>query len=111
MDIKKEEFNATSFFSLKESIVYSENAIVSKKVLKKTTGNITLFAFDKDQELSEHTAPYDALVQVLEGTVRIRIDKNEFQLNEGLSIIMPANIPHAVYAINKFKMLLTMIKS
>ena len=111
MDIKKEEFNATSFFSLKESIVYSENAIVSKQVLKKTTGNITLFAFDKDQELSEHTAPYDALVQVLEGTVRIRIDKNEFQLNEGLSIIMPANIPHSVYAVQSFKMILTMIKS
>lgn len=111
MDIRKEEFSADNSFSLKESINYSENAIVSKLVIKKATGNITLFAFDKDQELSEHTAPYDALVQILEGMVRIHIDKKEYQLAEGLSIIMPANIPHAVYALKKFKMLLTMIKS
>ena len=107
----KEEFTNTGTFSFKDSVNYSDNAIVSKQIIKKSSGNITLFAFDKDQELSEHTAPFDALVQVLEGTVRIRIDKTEYQLNEGLSIIMPANIPHALYAIKKFKMLLTMIKS
>lgn len=111
MEKNKEEFNGNDPFSFKESISYSKNAIVSKQVLKKATGNITLFAFDKDQELSEHTAPYDALVQVLEGKVRIRIGKKEYQLNEGLSIVMPANIPHAVFATEKFKMLLTMIKS
>ncbi len=107
----KEEFASYGSFSFKDSVNYSDNAIVSKQIIKKSSGNITLFAFDKDQELSEHTAPFDALVQVLEGTVRIRIDKTEYQLNEGLSIIMPANIPHALYAIKKFKMLLTMIKS
>lgn len=111
MNNLKEEFFGANPFSFKDSVQYADNAIVSKQIIKKSTGNITLFAFDKDQELSEHTAPFDALVQVLEGTVRIRIDKNDFQLNEGSSIIMPANIPHAVYAIKKFKMLLTMIKS
>jgi len=111
MDIRKEEFSADNSFSLKESINYSENAIVSKLVIKKATGNITLFAFDKDQELSEHTAPYDALVQVLEGEVVITINKIEYLLPEGLSIMMPANIPHGLRAVKRFKMLLTMIKS
>jgi len=75
-----------------------------------STGNITLFAFDKDQKLSEHSAPFDAMVQCLEGKVEITIDKKPYSLTEGECIIMPANIPHAVYATEKFKMLLTMIK-
>jgi quercetin dioxygenase-like cupin family protein len=111
MDIKKDEFKRDDSFSFKDSISYSENAIVSKQVLKKDTGNITLFAFDKGQELSEHTAPYDALVQILEGEVKIAINKVEHHLSQGFSIIMPANIPHGLKAISKFKMLLTMIKS
>jgi quercetin dioxygenase-like cupin family protein len=111
MNNTKEDFTSIGSFSFKDSVNYSDNAIVSRQIIKKSSGNITLFAFDKDQELSEHTAPFDALVQVLEGTVRIRIDKEEYQLHEGLSIIMPANIPHALYAVKKFKMLLTMIKS
>lgn len=111
MNIRKEEFNTADVFSFKESIDYSANAIVSKQVIKKATGNITLFSFDRSQELSEHTAPFDALVQILEGEARISIDKKQYQLKEGSSIIMPANIPHAVYATDKFKMLLTMIKS
>jgi len=111
MNITKDEFPGVGTFSFRESISYSDNAVVSKQVLKKPTGNITLFAFDKDQELSEHTAPFDALVQVLEGTVRLRIDKKDYKISEGSSIIMPANIPHALFATEKFKMLLTMIKS
>lgn len=107
----KEEFNVARSFSFTESIEYSENAIVSKQVIKKPEGNISLFAFDKGQELGEHTAPFDALVQVLEGEARIRVDKMEFRLKEGLGIIMPANIPHSLYAKERFKMLLTMIKS
>jgi quercetin dioxygenase-like cupin family protein len=111
MNTNKEEFRKPGSFSFKDSISYSENAVVSKQVLKKTTGNITLFAFDKDQELSEHTAPFDALVQVLEGDVRITINNTDYMLSEGFSIIMPANSPHALYAVKRFKMLLTMIKS
>jgi quercetin dioxygenase-like cupin family protein len=93
-----------------DNIDYSENSIVSKRILEKKTGNISLFAFDKGQSLSEHTAPFDALVQVLEGTAEIQINKVAYKLNNGESIIMPANIPHAVNAAERFKMLLTMIK-
>ena len=89
---------------------YSANGIVSKRVLEKKTGNITLFAFDKGQKLSEHTAPFDAMVQVIEGEGEIMINGTSFLLQAGKSIIMPANIPHAVNALSKFKMLLTMIK-
>lgn len=111
MDKLKDEFREAGIFSFRESVSYSDNAIVSKQVIKKPAGNLTLFAFDKGQELSEHTAPFDALVQVLEGEVRIRIDKKEHNLKEGFSIIMPANVPHALFAKEKFKMLLTMIKA
>jgi len=91
-------------------VEYSSNGIVSKRVIEHKTGNITLFAFDKGQKLSEHTAPFDALVQVLEGEGEFIINGKSNLLREGQSIIMPANIPHAVNAVAKFKMLLTMIK-
>jgi quercetin dioxygenase-like cupin family protein len=91
-------------------VEYSADGIVSKRVLEKKTGNITLFAFDKGQMLSEHTAPFDAMAQMIEGKGEIIINGKSFLLDEGKSIIMPANIPHAVYAVEKFKMLLTMIK-
>ena len=91
-------------------VEYSTNGIVSKKVLEMKTGNITLFAFDEGQKLSEHIAPFDALAQIIEGKAEIIIQGKSFLLNEGKSIIMPANIPHAVNAVAKFKMLLTMIK-
>jgi len=92
------------------AINYSEKAIVSKKILTSTGGNISLFAFDKEEALSEHTAPFDALVQVLEGEVKIEIDGVAYVLVGGQSIIMPATIPHALSAITRFKMLLTMLK-
>jgi quercetin dioxygenase-like cupin family protein len=79
--------------------------------LQKDKGNVSLFAFDKDQKLSEHSAPFDALVQVIEGRAEIVINKKPFLLNAGQSIIMPANISHAVNAVERFKMLLIMIKS
>lgn len=91
-------------------ISYSEGAIVSKKIITNKGGNVSLFAFDKGQALSEHTAPFDALVQILDGKVEIIIDKKAFELQEGQSIVMPANIPHALKALDQFKMLLTMIK-
>ena len=91
-------------------VEYSANGIVSKRVLDKKTGNITLFAFDQGQKLSEHTAPFDAMVQILDGKGEIIINGKSNLLEKGQSIIMPANIPHAVNAAEKFKMLLTMIK-
>ena len=78
--------------------------------MEKRTGNVSLFAFDKGQSLSEHTAPFDAMVQVIEGKAEIIINNKPYILNAGESIIMPANNPHAVNAIEQFKMLLIMIK-
>ncbi|MCJ7583145.1 MAG: cupin domain-containing protein [Anaerolineales bacterium] len=92
-------------------IGYQEGAIVSRVILKAEAGNVTLFAFDAGQELSEHTAPFDALVHVLEGEAEIRISGQPFQLKTGEAILMPADQPHAVKAVNKFKMLLTMIRA
>lgn len=104
------KIDLSEVFEFTKKIEYSPSGIVSKKVIQKGTGNITLFAFDRGQELSEHSAPFDALVQVLEGEAMIIINKVEYLVKEGESIIMPANLPHAVKAKDKFKMLLTMIK-
>ena len=92
-------------------IDYANDSIVSKILLDKSVGTITLFAFDKGQKLSEHTAPYDAVVQVLDGKAQIKIKDETNELSEGQIIIMPANVPHAVNAGEKFKMLLTMIRA
>ncbi|MCC6568293.1 MAG: cupin domain-containing protein [Anaerolineales bacterium] len=89
---------------------YNEGSVVSRQITKADAGNVTLFAFDKEQELSEHTAPYDALAHVLDGEVEITLGGNPFHLKVGDAIIMPANIPHAVKALTRFKMLLTMIR-
>ena len=93
-----------------ELVVYNEGSVVSRQITKAEAGNITLFAFDKDQELSEHTAPFDALVHVLDGETEIRISGKPFHLKTGDAIIMPADEPHAVKALTRFKMLLTMIR-
>ena len=90
---------------------YQDGSIVSRAVIDKEVGTVTLFAFDKGQKLSPHSAPYDALLQVVEGTGLVIIDKKEFRLSATEAIIMPANIPHAVRAPEKFKMILTMIRS
>jgi quercetin dioxygenase-like cupin family protein len=105
--MKKMHSNILNFT---KDIEYAKEGIVSKRILEKTTGNVSLFAFDKDQRLSEHSAPFDALIQILDGKAEITINKVPFNLSTGESIIMPANIPHAVYATEQFKMLLTMIK-
>ena len=104
------EFEKSTVFNLAESVSYSDNATVSKMVLKKQTGNITLFAFDSGQSLSEHSAPFDAFVQVTEGRGRIIINGEPYDLSAGQFIVMPANIPHAVQAVEEFKMMLVMIK-
>jgi quercetin dioxygenase-like cupin family protein len=90
---------------------YQDAAVVSRQITKTDGGNITLFAFDKDQGLSEHTAPFDALVQILEGQAQVTISGKLFALKTGDAIIMPANEPHALTALQKFKMLLTMIRA
>ena len=92
-------------------IEYSADAVVSKTILDKSAGTITLFAFDKGQGLSEHTAPYDATVQILDGSAQITIDGKELAVSAGEIIIMPANVPHSLFAGEKFKMLLTMIRA
>lgn len=90
---------------------YQDGAIVSRILVKRDTGSVTLFAFGAGQELSEHTTPYDALVQVLDGEAAITIAGRPYRLTAGDTIIMPAHQPHAVKAVTAFKMLLTMIRS
>jgi quercetin dioxygenase-like cupin family protein len=92
-------------------IKYSDNSIVSKTIVDTPGGTITLFAFDKGQKLSEHTAPYDAVVQIIEGMAELTIAGKDITVPAGHVIIMPANVPHAVRAEEKFKMLLTMIRA
>jgi len=95
---------------LSEMATYQEGSVVSRQITKADAGNVTLFAFDEGQELSEHSAPFDALVHVLDGEGEIRISGTAFVLRGGEAIIMPANEPHAVKARKPFKMLLTMIR-
>ncbi len=101
----------SKIFSPAESVEYAANAVVSKTIIKKSTGTITLFAFDKDEGLSEHTAPFEAVVQILDGVAEIIIGGVPRTLQVGQSIILPAGIPHALKATEKFKMMLTMIRS
>lgn len=93
-----------------EMVNYQDGSVVSRQITKTDEGNVTLFAFDTDQGLSEHTAPYDALVHILEGEAEVTISGVPFQLSAGDAIIMPATEPHALKATRKFKMLLTMIR-
>jgi quercetin dioxygenase-like cupin family protein len=100
-----------TILTLKEDIEYSSGATVSKILSKNSNGSTTLFSFDKGQNLSEHTAPFDASVLILEGTCEISIGGESHLLSEGQWITMPANVPHALDAISPFKMLLIMIKA
>ena len=97
--------------NLAEMVNYQEGSVVSRQITKAESGNVTLFAFDINQGLSEHTAPFDALVHIIEGEAEVTISGIPFQLNTGDAIVMPANEPHALKAIQKFKMLLTMIRA
>ncbi len=98
-------------FNMVSSINYSDGSVVSKTIVDKKTGTLTLFAFDKDQGLSEHTAPYDAIVEIIDGKCEITIDGEPRTVSNGEMIIMPANHPHALRAVEKFKMILIMIKA
>lgn len=102
--------NKSEILHMAELVTYNEGSVVSRQITKAEAGNVTLFAFDKDQELSEHTAPFDALVHILDGEAEIKISGKPFHLKNGDAIIMPAGEPHAVRASTRFKMLLTMIR-
>ena len=102
---------ASQVARLSEMISYQLDSVVSRTIIDKKVGTITLFAFDSGQGLSEHTAPYDAFVFILDGEVEISISGKPIRLKEGEMTIMPANKPHALSALSKFKMLLVMIKS
>ena len=97
-------------FDLNENVEYAIKSVVSKTLLKKDTGNLTLFSFDQGEGLTEHTSPYDAVVYVLDGSAQIIIDGRPHTVKAGEMIIMPANIPHALQAEERFKMLLIMIR-
>lgn len=97
-------------FVLKDRIEYSKGSIVSQQITANPSGNLTLFAFDEGQQLSEHTSPFDAIVQILDGRAEIHVGQEVYQVKENEMLIIPANIPHALYAPSSFKMLLTMIK-
>ena len=98
-------------FKPADLIDYQEGSVVSRTIIEKKVGTVTLFAFDEKQGLSEHTAPFDALVYLLEGEAEVTISGKPFHLKGGEMLIMPANQPHALKATHKFKMLLTMIRS
>lgn len=108
--MENNEFKKSEIFNFQDKVEYSSGGIVSKQVIKTEKGNVSLFAFDKGESLSEHTAPFDAMVQLIEGMAKITIGGVDYELSEGNTIIMPANISHAVFALEKFKMVLTMIK-
>jgi quercetin dioxygenase-like cupin family protein len=105
------ESAAPTVMSLETLISYQEGSIVSRQIIKKETGNITLFAFAVGQGLTEHTSSFDALVQVLEGEAEVTISKKPFRLKAGDVILMPAQHPHALKAVKPFKMMLTMIRA
>jgi len=96
---------------MKEMVSYQEDAIVSKEIIKKPTGTVTIFAFDKEQGLSEHTAPFDALVYLLDGEAQIMVSGESHHVRAGEMIIMPGGKPHALKAVERFKMMLVMIRS
>ena len=107
----KGEMPAAEAVSLAELVAYQDGAVVSRTLVKRATGTVTLFAFDEGQGLSEHTAPFDALAHVLEGQAEIVISGKPLTARAGEAVLMPANQPHALKALTRFKMLLTMIRS
>ena len=108
--MEKSIFEHSNVFRFPEKVEYSSEGIISKRVIDRPVGTVTLFSFDQGQRLSTHSAPYDALLQVIEGKAEIAINEAPFILTAGEAIIMPAGIPHLVDALEKFKLVLTMIK-
>jgi len=110
MEKSQVNFESGKVFRFAEIVDYSEKSVVSRQVIKSERGSVTVFSFDRGESLSEHTAPFDALVQVIDGTARITIGGKEHILDAGESVIMPASVPHSVFAPERFKMILTMIR-
>ncbi len=109
MGEKKSENLSDKVLTLKDLIAYQDGSVVSRMIVYKKSGTITLFAFDAGEGLSEHTAPFDAIALIIDGEAEISIEKNHYVLKVGQMIIMPANKPHALNAQQRFKMILTMI--
>lgn len=108
-DRKREELKGR-IIRLKDLVAYADGTVASRMIISRKAGNITLFSFDENEGLSEHTAPYDAVVTILEGECEVWVSGPTFRMKEGETIIFPANVPHALSAITKFKMSLTMIR-
>jgi quercetin dioxygenase-like cupin family protein len=109
MPEKSHENLSSQVLNPKDLIAYQEGSVVSRMIVYKKSGTITLFAFDAGEGLSEHTAPFDAIAKIIDGEAEISIETTQFLLKEGQMIIMPANKPHALHAQQRFKMMLTMI--
>lgn len=107
----KAEMPAAEVVSMADLVSHQDGSVISRTVLRRASGTITLFAFDEGEGLSEHTAAFDALVQILEGEAEITVSGKTVRTRAGQAILLPANLPHAVKAITRFKMLLTMIRS
>jgi quercetin dioxygenase-like cupin family protein len=107
-DLIKED---VKIHDLEKMLDYQEGSVVSRTLINKDEGTVTLFSFDKNEGLSEHTAPFDALVYIFDGKAKITISKKDFILKKGQMILMPANEPHALKALEKYKMMLIMIKT
>jgi len=107
----KRNLPAAEAVDLRELVAYADGSIVSRTLVENSAGTVTLFAFDEAQALSEHSAPFDALVQVLDGEARLTIGGKPLQVGQGQLVLMPANVPHSVAAPKRFKMLLTMLRT
>ena len=108
-DEKRAELRGT-VLSLKDLVEYQDGTVASKMIVNRSSGSITLFSFDENEGLSEHTSPFDAVVTILDGECEIWLSGETFSMKEGDTIIFPANAPHALSAVTRFKMSLTMIK-
>jgi quercetin dioxygenase-like cupin family protein len=108
-DARREELKG-KVLRLKDLVQYQEGTVASRMIVNRKTGNITLFSFDENEGLSEHAAPYDAVVTILDGECEVWVQGTTFHMTEGDTIIFPANAPHALSAITRFKMMLTMIR-
>jgi len=108
-DLKRKELYG-KVIHLKDLVNYSDGTVASRMIISRKAGNITIFSFDENEGLSEHTAPFDAVVTILDGECEVWVAGETSQMREGDTIIFPANVPHALSAITKFKMSLTMIK-
>lgn len=104
------KINAAEINNFSQMVDYQPGAVVSREIIQKTTGTVTVFAFDSGQSLSEHKAPFDALVYILDGRAEIMIGDKIFQVNQGEMIILPTDVVHALKAIERFKMVLIMIR-